>query len=151
MKKVKFRLAGGFGSAELVDDAAAASICALDDKRCYWGCARLDRQAFRPPAAVCSGSCLAVHLKEVLRCSWLVLDRVLYSVCSHYVYGNNKLSASAGVLFVCVESASIHVSRSRTGGCLAVCVAYVFASRQVVRVSNWGGGVAQTSGRYIHY
>jgi len=68
-----------------------------------------------------------------------------------HVYGNNKLSASAGVLFVCVESASIHVSRSRTGGCLAVCVAYVFASRQVVRVSNWGGGVAQTSGRYIHY
>ena len=66
------------------------------------------------------------------------------------MYGNNKLSASAGVLFVCVESASIHVSGSRTGGYLAVCVAYVFASRQVVRVSNWGGGVAQTSGRYIH-
>ena len=65
--------------------------------------------------------------------AWRVVGRG-----TNYVYGNNKLSASAGVLFVCVESASIHVSRSRTGGCLAVCVACVFASRQVVRVSNWG-------------
>ena len=69
----------------------------------------------------------------------------------HKLRVRQQQTFNAGVLFVCVESASIHVSRSRTGGCLAVCVAYVFASRQVVRVSNWGGGVAQTSGRYIHY
>ena len=42
----------------------------------HLGCARLDQRAFRPPAAVCYGTCLARHLKEVLRCSWLVLDRV---------------------------------------------------------------------------
>ena len=42
----------------------------------HLGCARLDQRAFRPPAAVCYGTCLAGHLKEVLRCSWLVLDRV---------------------------------------------------------------------------
>ena len=34
MKEVKFCLAGGFGSAELVDDDADASILALDAGRC---------------------------------------------------------------------------------------------------------------------
>ncbi len=36
MKEVKFCLAGGFGSAELVDDDADASILALDAGRCKW-------------------------------------------------------------------------------------------------------------------
>ena len=36
-------------------------------------CASMDRRAPRPPAAACFGSCLAGHLKEVLRCAWYVL------------------------------------------------------------------------------
>ena len=36
MKEVKFCLAGGFGSAELVDDDADAAIVALDAGRCRW-------------------------------------------------------------------------------------------------------------------
>ena len=39
-------------------------------------CARQDLRAFRPPAAVFFEPCLTGHLKEVLWCSWLVLDRV---------------------------------------------------------------------------
>ena len=38
-----------------------------------WACASMDRRAPRPPAAACFGSCLAGHLKEVLRCAWYVL------------------------------------------------------------------------------
>ena len=37
-------------------------------------CARQDLRALRPPAAVCYETCLAGHLKEVLRCSLLVFD-----------------------------------------------------------------------------
>ena len=36
LKKVKPRLAGGFETAELVDDFANASILALDARRCKW-------------------------------------------------------------------------------------------------------------------
>ena len=37
LNKVKSRLAGGFATAELVEDAANVSVCALDATLCIWG------------------------------------------------------------------------------------------------------------------
>ena len=55
MKEVKFCLASGFGSAELVDDDADAAILALDAGRraLQVDCTRLEFRALCPPAAVC--------------------------------------------------------------------------------------------------
>ena len=54
MKEVKFCLAGGFGSAELVDDDAHASILALDaGGRCKWTAQGWSSEPCSPLPACC--------------------------------------------------------------------------------------------------
>ena len=66
MKEVKFCLAGGFGSAELVDDDADASILALDAGRCK-GSAH--GRICEPYARLLPAACISARPVTYMRCS----------------------------------------------------------------------------------
>ena len=66
MKEVKFCLAGGFGTAELVDDDADAAILALDAARCK-GSAH--GRIGEPYARLLPAACIPARPVTYMRCS----------------------------------------------------------------------------------